>query len=105
MRSFGLKNGMSVLEEPVYAVDDVIQRPRLAGRIGRGTQLNLTGALRPCKLAGPSLTHLERETVTNRGRSGGDGQWRGGVPSVDVVVELVVEDSGSDLEQSVGAVG
>ena len=27
-----------------------------------------------------------------------------GVPAVDVVVELVVEDSGSDLEHAVGAV-
>ena len=39
------------------------------------------------------------ETVTNRGRSGCCGLL---VPSVDVVVELAVEDAGADLEEVMG---
>ncbi len=52
----------------------------------------------------------ETETGANRGRLGGDIVTLGcvgepGVPAVEVVGQLVVEDPGSDLEQQVRTAG
>lgn len=55
------------------------------------------------------LTTESYESGTNRGKLRGQGLWIGrgvgevGVPAVEVVGEVVVEDSGADLEQQVGA--